>query len=218
MALAELSELHFAGGRLRDARSSAEKALAIDADSAVANSVMAQLMFVVGEDERGWKFVRKCVATENPPAKLIALAGNRRLSEKDFKDAITYFQLGLLEYPQDPQWNRGLARVYLSSGDKKNLIRVLSLIAEREPDKITMARKLSQLTLSEKDFVAAEKWANRVIHVDVRNALAHAELAKALVGQGKTKAAIRAYKTALKLMPTETQWLIELKVLERRRF
>ncbi len=215
-ALAELSELQFTSGRLRDARSTAEKTLKIDAGNAVANGVLAQLMFSIGEDERGWSHVKKCVAAEHPPSKLIALAANRRLEEKDFEDAVTYFRLGLIEYPKDPQWNRGLARVYLASGDKKELIRVLSLIAEREPDKVTMARKLTQLTLAERDFVAAEKWANRVIHVDVTNPVAHAELAKALAGQGKTQAAIREYKTALKLVPTEAKWLIELKVLERK--
>lgn len=215
VALAHLAQVRLKAGRLREARRLAEKSLATNKSNSLANGVMAQLLFSAGDDGRAWRFVEQGLHVGEPAPSLLQVAAHRALDEKKFERAKQYFRRGKQLQPQQPSWTRGLARVYLARGDEAQLVAVLQELADRDPDQITMARKLSQLTLRLGDFRSAEKWANRVIQVDVGNAGAHAELGQAYAGQGKLNEAIREYETALKLSPGEPEWRTELSRLKK---
>ena len=213
-ALAELAKRHVLKKRFREARRLAEQALGVDDSHANANGVMAELFFAVGEDRKAWGYLNKGILAKDAPVDLIAMAADRKLADKDYLAAETYFEQGQLAHPKDPRWNRGLARVYLATGNDTKLIPVLAIIADRSPNKVSMAKKLAILTLKVGDYAAAEKWANRVIQVDVMDAMAHAQLAEAFAGQGKKTKAQREYKVALRLLPTESAWKKKLQELE----
>ena len=135
-----------------------------------------------------------------------------RIHEKldAYDEAERLYLLGADTFPQDLIWTKGLARVYLSRRDEQRLTATLRKIAEQEPDNETFARKLTQLALARRDFADAEKWANRALHVNVRNAAVHAQLAEALAGQGRDQQAADEYKTALRIQPQQTAWRLAM--------
>lgn len=205
-ALGRLARRRCQAGDLRKARQYAERALAIDAAHPAALGVMADVFYQVGEDQRATEYADRSLAAESPDLDFVWSMANRALRDKQVERAKRLFQLGQKKDAQDLRWKRGLARVYLSQGNDRNLMLVLAQIADRSPDQVTMARKLAQLALRLQDAAAAEKWAKRVIHVDVQDALAHAQLAQAYELQGKNKRAIREYETAIQISPGEVKW------------
>ena len=213
--LSQLAEAMLKSGETRKARRYAEQSLQIDEENASANLVMARLLSSIGDDEAASFHIERGLQADKPIPTLLAFAANLRLTEKNHAEAAKLYRRGQKAFPNDLNWTRGLARVMLKSRDNDGLMAALQTIAEREADKGTYARKLVQLALAKKDFVAAEKWANRVLHVDITNPIAHAQLAEALSGQNKKSGAIREYETALRLSPDERGWRVKLEELKR---
>lgn len=213
-ALAEYSILQLEKSQSREARISAQRVLSQQAAHPLARYTMARLMFSIGEDEKAWKHIRTGLDEVAPHAKLLELAARLSLEAKRFEDAEKYYSLGADKFPNDFSWTKGLTRLYLATSDRQRLFESLAKVAEREADKTVMARKLTQLALINKDFAAAEYWANRMLHVDVMNPIAHAELAKAFAQQGKRELAMRELKAALKLSPEQKEWVDELARLQ----
>ena len=203
-------------GRTRDARKRAEVSIKHDEANPVARYVLARILFSVGDDDEAWKQIEAGLNEEGPDRTLLALAAGLKLKAREFEDAANLYELGRQRFPHDFAWTRGLARVRLAQGDDRELAKVLAEVAERDADKTALARKLTQLALRRKDFVEAERWASRVLHIEVMNPLAHAELARAFAGQQKFDEAIREYETALKLSPGESSWEQQLAKLKER--
>ena len=213
--LAQLAEANLGAGETRKARRYAEQALKANTNHPTANLVLAQLLSSIGEDKVAWQHIELGLKNEQPDAKLLAFAAHLKVVAKEYTEAANLYRRGQEAFPTDLSWTRGLARVMLKSRDSNGLMLALAKIADREADKTTYARKLVQLALAKSDYVAAEKWANRVLHVDIMNPIAHAQLGQALAGQNKFTEAIREYNTALKLSPDERVWKMELKKLQQ---
>lgn len=178
---------------------------------------MAQLLFSAGEDDKAWTHIDSGLDKQTPDPKLLAFAADLRFRSKDYEESAGYYRIGQQKFPFDFSWTRGLARVHLARNDVDELADVLAVIANRDSDRVPIARKLTQLMLQKKDYRAAEIWANRVLHVDVLNPNAHGELAEALEGQGRRVEAIREYQTALRLAPGNARWKRRLESLQQQK-
>jgi Tfp pilus assembly protein PilF len=91
------------------------------------------------------------------------------------------------------------ARAALESHDDKKLFAALERLAALDPDDLVMRKKLAQLSLKQKDFAAAARWATESLYIDVQDAEAHRMLAEALAGRQEYAAAARERETAAKL-------------------
>jgi len=214
--LAQLAQGLARSGQTRKARRQAEAALELDAQQPIANLVMARLLSSIGDDDKAWEHIEVGLEAEKSDSKLLAFAANLKLSQKKYNEAADYYRQGETAFPYDINWTRGLARVLLKSGKNEELQRVLAKLADREADKTPFARKLTLLALDNEDYVAAEKWATRVLNVEIMNPLSHAQLAEALAGQDKLDEAIREYEMALKLSPNDKKWQSALEKLRKR--
>ena len=213
-----LAEAQLRNRQTRKASRFAQQAIELDQQQPDARYVLARLMSSVGDDAKAWSHIQQALKAKPPNAKLLAFAATLKQAAGEYDAAIKLYKSGQDAFPSDMSWTKGLARVYLKSGESTQLMTTLSQIAEREADKTPFAKKLTLLALANKDYKTAEKWANRVLHVDVMNPIAHAQLGKALARQGKRKSAIREYETALRLSPGDANWrqeLDQLKLKER---
>ena len=231
--LAQLAVVRLKAGATRAARKAAERSIESDPANPVARYVMARIMFSVGEDERAWEHVELGLGSgtnpagnpeqqhvtqkSNPDQTLLKLAAGLKLEAREFTAARAYYERGRQAFPHDFSWIRGLARVALANDDDESLAKWLAVIAEREADKTTLARKLTQLAFAREDFKAAEYWANRVLHVDVMNPMAHADRGRALAKLGNITESTREFETALRLSPGEREWQRQLEQLKAKR-
>lgn len=213
--LAELSFAYFAVGEKRQARNVAEQSLQLSRDEPIARLTLAKLLFSIGEDDNAWEHLEMGLDRESPNALVLAAAADWKMRLGDLDEARELYQLGRAKFPADFAWTKHLARILLLQKDDSQLAPILAEIADREVDQIPIARKLVQLAVQRHDYAAAEKWANRILHINVMDPRAHAELAEALAGQDRKQEAIREFNTALKLFPGETTWQARLTELEK---
>lgn len=200
----------------RESRRYALKALAIDKTHPVANYAMARLLHLIGEDEAMWRHIQAGLDRDDPNSELLAFAARLKINEKKYDEAEAFYRLGIEHFPSDYSWTKGLTRALLLKGDDVAFAELLAQIADRESDKTSYTQKLTLLALKRKDFAAAEKWANRSLHVDVMDPVTHSQLAEALASQDKVVAAIREYETALRLSPGAHDWKRRLSDLKNR--
>jgi predicted Zn-dependent protease len=125
------------------------------------------------------------------------------LKAESFDDAASLYQIGAAQFPGDPQWLQSLAQAYLKSGENVKLTEVLAKLAARDPDDVTLRKKLAQLAIKERDFAAAERWSREALRVDVMDAGIHRTLAEALVGKEHPAEAVEEYEFAARLVPDE---------------
>jgi tetratricopeptide (TPR) repeat protein len=91
------------------------------------------------------------------------------------------------------------ARADLESHDDKKLFTALERLASLDADDLVMRKKLAQLSLKQKDFAAAARWAKESLYIDVQDAESHRMLAEALTGRQEYAAAATEREIAAKL-------------------
>jgi len=77
------------------------------------------------------------------------------------------------------------------------------MLAARDPDDVTMRKKLAELAMNAGDFAAAERWSREALRVDVMDASIHRTLAEALGGQDHPADAVEEYEFAVRLAPDQ---------------
>ena len=212
--LAQLAAALMARGENRRARQFAEQATGRDTNQPLANYVLVRLLQAAGEDDEARRRLDAGLDMVSPYPPLLELAAKWSLQAGQLDRAERLYRLGKARFPAEFHWTKGLARVLLAKQDEEGLAQTLPAIADRESDNILVARKLTQLALRRRDYSEAARWANRVLHVDVNDPSAHADLAEALAGQGKTAAAMRELRVALRLAPGQAAWEQRIKELE----
>ena len=100
----------------------------------------------------------------------------------------------------------GEVRFSITLPDDEKLAVVLERLAELEPDSRSIRKKLAELALAGKDFAAARKWATALIHLDLHDADAHAQLAAAAGGMEDWALAAEEYETAVALGDGKPEW------------
>jgi tetratricopeptide (TPR) repeat protein len=170
---------------------------------ALAGYVMARLRLVIGENEEAEQLLERVLDRKTPDTRVLQLLANLKLKDEHYDDAAELYALGARLYPDDRQWTKGLARVYLKSGDTRRLVKPLAAIAQGDGDDLVIRKKLAQLSAEARDYPAVCRWATEALHVDVMDSDVHRLLAEAEAALGRYPAAVGEYQVAVKLAPKE---------------
>jgi tetratricopeptide (TPR) repeat protein len=183
------------------ARTSAEKALAIDPRQQQAAFVVAKVALREGDPARAYDVLQNAFDAHRPDPEALTLLAGLTLQNKAFAQAETLLTLGVQRFPGAADWDAGLVQVYREAGRREELAGVLTRRALRDPDDLGMRMELARLTLDLKQYQAAAGWAAEAIDIDVTSADAHAMLARSLSETGRGERAIEEYEVALSLEP-----------------
>jgi tetratricopeptide (TPR) repeat protein len=192
------------------ARSLAIRARELEPKQPDAAYVLARLQASIGDSAGALALLEPVLDQEQPHEEMLALLAALKLQAKDVQAAESLYALGEAKLPHSDRWTKGLAKIYLQSGDSERLRPVLKRWLAGEPDNLTLRRKLAELALAAKDYAEAAEFAKKSIHADVTDAASHARLAEALAGLGKHEAAAKEYETAISLDNSQPDWQAEL--------
>jgi cellulose synthase operon protein C len=182
-----------------EARRWALAATRIEAKQPIAAYVLARLQLSIGDEEAAIKLLEEALDKAAPNEEVLALLASLRLKGGDEVGAEELYRMGATRFSGGDRWIKGLARIYLHTGEADKLVPVLRQWSELEPDNIAIHKKITQLELARRDFAAAAKWARRALHLDVQDAEVHSLLGAALAGEKKQAAAIAEYEVAIRL-------------------
>jgi tetratricopeptide (TPR) repeat protein len=187
------------------ARTSAEKALAIDPRQQQAAFVVAKVALREGDPARAYDVLQNAFDARRPDPEALTLLAGLTLQNKAFARAESLLTLGVQRFPGAADWDAGLVQVYREAGRREELAGVLTRRALRDPDDLGMRMELARLTLDLKQYEAAAGWAAEAIDIDVTSPDAHAMLARSLSETGKAERAIEEYEVALRLDPGRSE-------------
>lgn len=177
-----------------------------EARQPLAAYVLARLQLSIGDTEAALGLLEKGLKDEQPQEDLLALLAAMKLQAADLVESERLHQVGQKHFPASDRWLKGLARIYLLGQDDAKLAPVLERLAELEPDSRSIRKKLADMALAKGDFAPARQWATALIHLDVRDAEAHVQLAVAAVGMKDLAMAAEEYAAAVALDPEKPQW------------
>jgi tetratricopeptide (TPR) repeat protein len=169
----------------------------------LAGYVLARIHLVVGETTEALELLEASLDEAAPNEDVLNLLASLRVKAEDHAEAARLYELGAKNFPQDSRWTKGLARVYLVSGDDARLALALARLAEMDADDATVRKKLAQLALAGRDFAAADRWANQANHIDVQDPDIHRMLAEAAIGMSDPASAVEEYGVAIELKPKD---------------
>jgi tetratricopeptide (TPR) repeat protein len=169
----------------------------------LASYVLARIDLLVGNDEEGMARLESCLDPQTPDENILGLLASLKLKAKAYDEAARLYELGTRKDPANSKWTKGLASVYLISGNNDKLAGILAQLAEKDADDFTVRKKLLQLAVDAKDYAAATKWANQAVQIDVMDPEAHRMFAQALAGNNDFGRAIEEYEVAIKLKPQD---------------
>ncbi len=191
-------------GETKKAKSLADAVRQKEPKQPLASYVEARLALVAGEKAKAIEILKNALDQNAPQENVLALLAGLE-SEIDSPAAEELYRLGARKFPQDDQWSKALARIYLQRGEDDKLVDVLGGLADRDPDNIAMRKKLAQLALKAKHFDLAEHWATEALYIDVQDVETHRMLAESLVGRKEYESAVSEYETAIELEPKSRQ-------------
>lgn len=200
------AELALARLERRDYPAARELAAAVlkhEPKHALAGYVLARVRMVIGEDDEAQQLLERVLDRKAPDTHVLQLLASLYLKSKRYGEAADLYKLGVKLHPDDRQWLKGLARVYLKSGQSKLLAGPLGEIARVDGDDLLTRKKLMQLALASDDWADARHWAIESLHIDVMDAELHRGLGQAEVGLKHYPAAIGEFETAVKLSPKD---------------
>jgi Flp pilus assembly protein TadD len=196
------------------ARRWAVAAKRLDERQPLAAYVLARLQLTIGDNEGAVALLEGALNAKSPNEELLALLAALKLQGRDMAIAQSLYELGDRHFPGSERWVKGLARVYLQSGDEANLRKSLQRWSNIEPSNLAIHKKLAQLELKEREYGEAAKSATRALHLDVQDAETHALLAAAHTGQSQPTKAIDEYEVAIRLDSRNADWYAALARLQ----
>ena len=204
--LATFAKAHLERKNLPAARRWAVAARETDPKNPLAAYVLARIHLSIGDGNEAIALLEQAFDEERPHEDLLALLSVMKLQAEEWDDAERLHDLGRRHFPASDRWLKGLARIYLQVAEPEKLYGVLESLAELEPDSRSIRKKLAALALAKGDFIAARRWAEASIHLDLQDAEAHAQLAAAAHGGRDRELAAEEYETAVKLDPEKHAW------------
>lgn len=198
-----LAQEHLARENYPEARRLARAALAIDPHEQQAGYVVARLHLLVGDTDEAIAALEGAIDPKSPDDEVLALLASEQLKAGKHAEAARWYALAAERDAANPRWQKGLARVYLTTGDEANLAAALTRLSELEADNASYRKKLAQLALADKRYAEAADWAIKTIHANVLDPEAHRMLGEARVALEQYPGAIEEYEVAVELNPGE---------------
>jgi Flp pilus assembly protein TadD len=206
VAAATLARAYFEMNDRANARRLAKKATELDKQQLQAAYVLARLARLSGDDDAATELLRPALEQEKTDADALALLADLLTAANDEAGAERCYELGKKAFPTDERWLKGLARIYLTKQENEKLRPILAELAAKDADNLTMRKKLAQLALAAKDHAAALNWASEAMHLNLRDAPAHALRGSAALGLKKNELAEREFRVAISLDGSQPDW------------
>jgi cellulose synthase operon protein C len=199
---AKMAYEHFARRDFKEARPFADKALTLEPHNPLASYVKAQLLLSIGDDdERALSILEPALDPKQPNERVIDLLAALKMKAGQLSEAEKLYELARKDDPFHTKWIAGLARVHLRQKKTAEFLNDLAMIAANDADDIAVRKALAERHLAAGDAMAAEKWANECLYIDVYDPSVHVLLADAQAAGKKYADAIEEYQTALGLKP-----------------
>ena len=207
---ARLAMAYLRRGADEEALEMASEALELEERHQVASYVLARLYLRTERPGLAIQILENSLDRNRPEPKLLNLLAGLRLKAEEHDRSAELYRLGASRFPNNLEWARALARVYLLSGNERELALVLELIAEADPDDLLTRKKLVEISTKSGDYAAAEEWANQALMVDVNDAEVHWGFAEAALGSHNQGLAIAEMEFAVELDPERPSWRLIL--------
>lgn len=179
------------------------KMLAAYADNLETKAALRRAFAVEQEPfEQGYRQYVEQVAGELAPhgeAGELGRQAEAKLQAEQYGEAAELYEQAARQEPQNLQWSKRLAKLYLTTGDDVKLAEVLQRLAHADPDDFVVRKKLAQLALAGGRFAEAARWCGAANQIDVLDADVHRMWGDALVGDEKFSQANEEYEVAVRL-------------------
>jgi tetratricopeptide (TPR) repeat protein len=140
--------------------------------------------------------------------------GQVALAQGQARDAIEYFQTGLLEKPDSPELQVGLGLAWLQLGNDASAERALAIALELRPDDAAAHQALGRLRIRQQGYGDAIEHLERVLAREPTHYPINADLAAAFEKQGSIHEALEARSQLAILAPDQLPNLRSLARLE----
>ena len=207
---ARLAVAYLRRGADEEALEWAARALELDARHQLASYVLGRLHIRAGRPDRAVKVLEDSLNRECPVPRLLNLLAGLKLKAEEYGEAAELYRLGASCYPDNLQWTRALARVYLLWGKDRELALVLERIAKADPDDLATRKKLIDISVARGDYLSAMEWVNQALRVDVNDAEVHRAFAEAALGSHNQGLAAAELEVAVELDPEQPSWRMTL--------
>lgn len=210
LAAGTLARAYFEQNERALARKWAKKAIELEKNQLQGAYVLARFARLVGDDDEALTLLRPALDAEPTYSDALSLLADLATAADDQELAERCFAKGRKTFPADDRWLKGLARIYLTKQDNMQLAPILAELAAKDVDNANMRKKLAQLAIAEKDFAAGLRWASEAIHLNLRDATAHALRGAAALNLEKYEFAERELRVAISLDGGQPAWRANL--------
>ena len=207
---ARLAAAYLRRGADKEALEMASGALELDGRHQLASYVLGRLYIRTGRPDRAIRVLEDSLDRQRPEPRLLNLLAGLRLKAEEYGEAAELYRLGASCNPENLQWVRSLARVYLLWGEEGELASVLARIAKADPDDLVTRKKLIEISVARGDFTATMEWVNQALRVDVNDAEVHRAFAEAALGSHNQGLAAAELEVAVELDPERPSWRLTL--------
>ncbi len=203
--LAEAAVLQLAKKDYAQARKLADRAIEKKPKHPVASYVLAKVRQVIGDDEAAAKLLADALDREQPDPRVVRALAAQHVEAEEYAEAAELYELMAKQQPQNIEWPKALARVYLLSKQEAKLGGVLERLAAADADDLVLRKKLAQLALKREAWQDARRWATEAIWIDVHDQVAHQMLADAAVGLKLPAEVVFQYETLVRIDAKEPE-------------
>lgn len=200
-AWAALAYDFFARRELKEARSPADKALALKPGHPLASYVKARLLASIDDEPAALALLRKALDEKSPNPRVVDMLAELEMNAGQLDAALKLYELARKDDPFNPKWIAGLTRIHLRQKNISKMLDSLSLLASADSDDLDVRLALAERHLALGQFAEARKWAEDSLVIDTYNQRAYTSLGRSLAKQQDWAGAARAFETLLKLEP-----------------
>ena len=195
----------FARRELKDARSPADKALALKPGHPLASYVKARLLTSIDDETAALALLRKALDEKSPNPRVVDMLAELEMNAGQLDAALKLYELARRDDPYNPKWIAGLTRIHLRQKNIPKMLESLSLLAAADSDDLDVRLALAERNLALGQFAEARKWAEDSLVIDTYNERAYTVLGRSLAKSGDWAGAVRAFETLLKLEPENAE-------------
>jgi tetratricopeptide (TPR) repeat protein len=207
---ARLALAYLRRGADGEALEMASGALELDGRHQLASYVLGRLYVRIERPDRAARVLEDSLDRQRPEPRLLNLLAGLKLKAEEYGEAAKLYRLGANCYPDNLQWTRALARVYLLWGKEGELASVLERIAKADPDDLVTRKKLIEISVARGDCAGTMKWVNQALRVDVNDAEIHRAFAEVALGSHNQGLAAAELEVAMELDPERSSWRLIL--------
>ena len=212
-----LGTVHYLNGNLEQAAMHISRVIGQGEADPFLGRLLAELRLQQGRPEQALQTLLPMIR-QGPGAAfdqgLLVLAGQASLRLGDSASALSYFQKGSEQYPDDERFRLGEISARLASGDAATARTMLESMRASSSNRLAVDYLSVMAYLVEKDNAKAEVLASRLATENAGATWAHLLLATVYMVDGRGSQARQEFEQALKLEPSNEEALLNLARLD----